>query len=216
MVIKIENCSKKFGGNYVLNDINLTFESGHIYGIVGLNGSGKTMLLRMISGLISPTSGKVFIDEKQLHKDMSFPPDMGIIIEKPEMLNHLSGLENLKLLSEIRGVISQDKIIDYMKMFSLDPQDKKPMKKYSLGMKQKIGIIQATMEDPQLLVLDEPFNALDEATVNMVRSLLLKYKEEGKLIIITSHHREDIEALCDEIVHLENGQIVKKAKVDTA
>ena len=209
MVIKMENCAKKLGGNYVLSDIDLTFESGHIYGIVGLNGSGKTMLLRMLAGLIKPTSGKVWIDGKQLHKDMSFPENMGIIIEKPEMLNHLSGLENLKLLSEIKGIISQDKIISYMEMFGLDPQDKKPMKKYSLGMKQKIGIIQAIMEDPQLLVLDEPFNALDETTVNMVRDILLKYKEEGKLIIITSHHRDDIEALCDEIVHIKDGKIVK-------
>ena len=209
MVIKIESCIKKFGGICVLDDINLMLSSGHIYGIVGLNGSGKTMLLRMIAGLIKPTSGKVCIDGKQLHKDISFPSDMGIIIEKPEMLNHLTGLENLKFLSEINGIVSQDKIISYMEMFGLDPKDKKPMKKYSLGMKQKIGIIQAIMENQQLLVLDEPFNALDEKTVKLVHELLLKYREEGRLIIITSHYRIDIESLCDEIIRLEEGKIIK-------
>lgn len=209
MVIKLENCTKKLGGTYVLNDISLTFSSGNIYGIVGLNGSGKTMLLRTIAGLLKPTSGKVYIDGKQMHKDISFPPDMGIIIEKPEMLNHMTGLENLKLLSEIKGIVSQDKIISYMEMFGLDPKDKKPMKKYSLGMKQKVGIIQSIMEDQQLLILDEPFNALDEKTVKLVHEMLLKYREEGRLIIITSHHRTDIDALCDEIVHLEEGEIVE-------
>lgn len=210
MEIKIENCTKKILAAKVLSEINLTFSGGHIYGIVGMNASGKTMLLRTIAGLIRPTKGKVYVDGKELHKELSFPPDMGVIIEKPELLNHLSGLENLKLLAEIKGIVSEEKMKEYLEMFGLDPNDKRPMKKYSLGMKQKIGIIQAIMENQQLLVLDEPFNALDETTVNFFRDMLLKYKEEGRLIIITSHHREDIEVLCDEIVHMEDGKIIKR------
>ena len=175
---------------------------------MGKNGSGKTMLLRSIAGLIKPTHGTVYVDGQVLYKDISFPPEMGIIIEKPELLEQLSGLENLKFLAEIKNIVSEEQIIEFMKMFSLDPYSKKPLKKYSLGMKQKVGIIQAIMENQKLLILDEPFNALDESTVTILRDLFKEYKNEDKLLIITSHHADDINFLCDEIITLQEG-IVK-------
>ena len=209
MYIEVKNVTKTIKGNTVLSNINLEFHSGKIYGIVGKNGSGKTMLLRILAGLIRPTEGTVHVDGQELHKDISFPPDMGIIIEKPELLEQLTGLENLKLLAEIKGIISEEQIVDFMNMFSLEPYSKKTLKKYSLGMKQKVGIIQAIMENQKLLILDEPFNALDEATVIMLRELFLKYKQEGRLLVITSHHREDIDVLCDEIFVMQDGKVKK-------
>ena len=208
MIIKIEDLSKSIKGVNVLEHINLELSSGSIYGVVGQNGSGKTMLLRAIAGLIQPTSGRVYIDDKQLHKELSFPPEMGILIEKPELLNHLTGMENLMLLAGIRNVVSKNQIGDYMKSFDLDPASKKTVKKYSLGMKQKLGIIQAIMEAPELMILDEPFNALDEATVQMLYKMFKEYKEAGKLLILTSHHKDDIEMLCDKIIKLEEGKII--------
>lgn len=207
MIIRIEDLSKSIKGVNVLEHINLELSSGSIYGVVGQNGSGKTMLLRAIAGLIQPTSGKVYIDGKQLHKELSFPPEMGILIEKPELLNHLTGMENLMLLAGIRNVVSKNQIRDYMKRFDLDPASKKTVKKYSLGMKQKLGIIQAIMEAPELMILDEPFNALDEATVQMLYKMFKEYKEAGKLVILTSHHKDDIEMLCDKIVKLQEGKV---------
>ena len=209
MEIKIENLSKEFKENLVLDNINLAFRSGKIYGVVGNNGSGKTMLLRAVAGLILPTTGEIMIDNKLLHRDISFPERMGVLIEKPELLNYLTGFENLKFLASVKELISEEDIKEYMRKFSLDPLSKKIVKKYSLGMKQKLGIIQAIMEDQELLVLDEPFNALDENTVKNLRTLLLEYKEMGKLIIITSHHEEDIDLLCDEIIYLTDGRVKK-------
>jgi len=205
--IELRNVTKCIKGNMVLREVKCKLEGGRIYGLVGRNGSGKTMLLRMMAGLILPTQGQVIVDGEPLHKTISFPKDMGILIEKPEMMIDLSGLENLKLLAEIRGVIEETTIREYMQLFSLDPDSRQPVKKYSLGMKQKIGIIQALMEGPSLLLLDEPFNALDEHSVELLRKLLLKCKKEGKLVVITSHHREDIEAICDSILPMEEGRI---------
>lgn len=210
MRIKVESLSKEIKGNMILQNINLEFISGKIYGVIGTNGSGKTMLLRSIAGLIRPTEGSIFIDDKLLHKDISFPPNMGLLIEKPELLNYLTGFENLKYLAEIKQVISEKKIEEYMRKFSLDPKSKKTIKKYSLGMKQKIGIIQAIMEEQEILILDEPFNALDEKSVHMLRELFMEFRKQGKLIIITSHHAEDIDLLCDEIIHIEDGHVVQK------
>lgn len=207
MHIELKEVSKSIKGINVLEDINMELYSGNIYGIVGTNGSGKTMLLRMIAGLIVQDQGVISVDRQKLHEDISFPPNMGIVIEKPELLNHLSGLENLKLLAEINGTVSTEQIGEFMKLFSLDPESKMPIRKYSLGMKQKLGIIQAIMENQQLLVLDEPFNALDEDTVTRLKDLFLKYREEGRLIILTSHHAEDIKYLCDEVIYLKNGQV---------
>lgn len=165
------------------------------------------MLLRAISGLIRPTEGYIEIDKKLLGKDISFPPEAGIIIEKPEFLGYMSGLENLKFLSDIRGQIDDKVIIDYMTLFDLDPTLKKPVRKYSLGMKQKLGIIQAIMENPQILILDEPFNALDENSVITFREFLRNFKNEGKLVIITSHNNEDIKELCNMVYKMDSGNL---------
>ena len=161
MKIEVKDYSKVLRNIPILNSINLTLTSGCIYGLVGKNGCGKTMLLRAIAGLIIPTSGEVLVDGKCLHKDISFPPDMGILIENPLFLEYLTGLDNLKMLAEIRGIATVESIKDYMQQLGLDPSLKPPVRKYSLGMKQKLGIIQAIMENPELLILDEPFNALD-------------------------------------------------------
>lgn len=207
MQIQVCNLSKTIRGSAVLNDISLQFESGNIYGIIGQNGSGKTMLLRAISGLIVPSSGKVMVDGKVLNKDICFPPDIGILIEHPEFLGHLSGFDNLKLLAEIKNITTEEEIKQYMKWFGLDPDFKKPVRKYSQGMKQKLGIIQAIMEKQQILILDESFNALDENTVDKFRQLLLEYKKEGRLVILTSHNKEDISSLCDFTYQIREGSI---------
>lgn len=215
MKIKVDALTKKIKGTTVLDNISYEFTSGNIYGIVGKNGSGKTMLLRELAGLIHPTEGTVKVDGRQLHHDISFPPNLGLIIEKPEFINYLTGFENLKLLAEIKHIASDETIRDFMKMFSLDPASKQSMKKYSLGMKQKIGIIQAVMENPDLLILDEPFNALDEDSVELLRELLRQYQKAGKLIIITSHHKEDIDSICNHILMLQEGKLVQALENST-
>ena len=170
------------------------------------------MLLRTLAGLIRPTEGRVLVDGKTLGEDLSFPENMGILIEKPNFLGYLNGFDNLKILSEIRGILSDADIRRYMQQFSLDPNSRQIVKKYSLGMKQKLGIIQAIMESPELLILDEPFNALDEESVNLVRTLLLQYREKGTLILLTSHHKEDITAVCDETMLLQEGRQVTRSE----
>lgn len=211
MKITLQAVTKEIHGVSVLNNANCEFLSGNIYGVVGPNGSGKTMLLRVISGLIRPTHGNVFVDGQTLHKDISFPPNAGIIIEKPELLPYFTGYENLKYLAEIRRLVSNDQIQKFMKMFALDPNSKQPVKKYSLGMKQKLGVIQAIMENPDVLILDEPFNALDESTVAMLHNLFLEYKLKGKLIILTSHHYDDISAICNQVLTIQDGTIQKNS-----
>lgn len=208
MQIEICDLSKTIRGIRILKNVSLKFQSGNIYGIVGSNGSGKTMLLRAITGLLVPSSGKIIVDGQTLNKNISFPPEMGILIEHPEFLDYLSGLQNLKLLAEIKGITSEEEIKYYMQWFGLDPNSKKIVRKYSQGMKQKLGIIQAIMEKQQLLILDEPFNALDENTVNKFRKLLLEYKKQGRLIILTSHNKEDIVSLCDFTYQIQDGAII--------
>lgn len=207
MNIKVKNVSKRIRGITILSDVSMNMSSGKIYGVVGQNGCGKSMLLRTIAGLIVPTEGVVEVDDKVLHKDISFPEKMGILIEVPSFLDYLSGFENLKLLATIQNIISVEEIKEYMKMFGLNPDEKKPVRKYSLGMKQKLGIIQAIMENPDLLILDEPFNALDEDSVSTLQKLVLSYKAKGKIVVVTSHHKEEINAVCDCIYQMKNGQI---------
>lgn len=210
MKINIDNISKSFDKGLVLNNINLYFESGKVYGLKGRNGSGKTMLLRAISGLILPDKGTIKIDDKILGDDLSFPPSVGVLIENPGYIPELSGKENLKNIADIKGVISDKEINEMMKYFDLEPESKKPVKKYSLGMKQKLGLCMAFMEDPELILLDEPMNALDEKAVNDLKDLILKKEKEGKLIIIASHDLEDLEELTDEIIEMQNGEVVNK------
>ncbi|WP_055077977.1 ABC transporter ATP-binding protein [Lagierella massiliensis] len=210
MKINIDNISKSFDKGLVLNNINLYFESGKVYGLKGRNGSGKTMLLRAISGLILPDKGTIKIDDKILGDDLSFPPSVGVLIENPGYIPELSGKENLKNIADIKSVVSDKEINEIMKYFDLEPESKKPVKKYSLGMKQKLGLCMAFMEDPELILLDEPMNALDEKAVNDLKDLILKKEKEGKLIIIASHDLEDLEELTDEIIEMQNGEVVNK------
>jgi len=208
--IIIENLSKTIKNNKILDNVNLTFESGHVYGLVGRNGSGKTMLLRAICGLIFPDSGKVIIDGKQLHKDISFPESCGIIIENTDLLPNFSAFDNLKMLSEIKKTANDNMIKSAIKSVGLDPDSKKKVKTFSLGMKQRLSIAQALFEDPDILLLDEPTNALDEDGVNYVRRILLEQKKKNKLIIIASHNKEDISLLSDTVISVSNGRFQRK------
>lgn len=207
MKIEVDHFTKTIGKTNVLENINVSLESGNIYGVVGRNGSGKTMFLRALAGLILPTGGEVRVDGKVLGKDISFPERLGILLEKPNFLPHLTGRENLKLLAKIRKIAGDEQIQSFMTLFGLNWKSDKKFKKYSLGMKQKLGIIQAVMEDPEIVILDEPFNALDEESVETLREMLKKLKDEKKLIVMTSHHKEDIEQLCDQTFLMSEGKL---------
>ncbi len=208
MKITVNNYTKTIKKKTVLNKVNYTFYSGKIYGLYGKNGCGKTMLLRAICGLILPTEGEILIDDKIIGKDMEFPESVGIIIENMEMLSEYNAFYNLKLLSKIKKIATDSDIRDSLELVGLDPNDKKKVKAFSLGMKQKLNIAQAIMEKPKLLLLDEPTNALDTESVNSLRELLLKLKDKGTLIIIASHNKDDINVLCDEIVHISSGEVI--------
>ncbi|TDT58384.1 ABC transporter ATP-binding protein [Fonticella tunisiensis] len=205
-MIIVESLTKKFGSNTILENINLKLEKGKIYGFVGQNGSGKSVLFKMIAGFMSPTQGKIKVNNMQIGKDRDFPESCGIIIESPGFINNLSGFKNLKVLADINGIITDNKIKEYMKFFGLNPDDKKKVKDYSLGMKQKLGLIQALMEDQEILILDEPMNSLDEETVVKVRKLLKEIKHK-KIILLSSHNKEDIEELCDVIYQVKDRTI---------
>lgn len=208
MKIEVINFTKTIDKIKVLENVNVLLESGNIYGLVGKNGSGKTMFLRMIAGLILPTIGEVIVNERVLGKDISFPDDLGILLEKPSFLPHLTGYENLQMLAKIRNVTCNEEIQSFMNLFDLDWKSKKKFKEYSLGMKQKLGIIQAIMENQQIIILDEPFNALDESSVETLRQVLEKLKAEHKLIVMTSHNKEDIQLLCDHTFTISDGKVI--------
>lgn len=207
MNIQIEHVSKTVNKTEVLKDISLCLSSGRIYGLKGKNGAGKTMLLRLICGLIVPTSGKVLIDDMQLHKDMSFPKNVGILIENPGFLRDHTGYKNLEILASIKGVAQKQTITELMDYFDLDSSSKKKVRAYSLGMKQKLGIIAALMEDPNLILLDEPLNALDDLSSEKLKQVLIERKQAGALIIVASHDIEVLESLADEIIEIKNGSI---------
>ncbi len=209
MKIEVKEYTKKIKDKTILSNINLNFESGRIYGLHGRNGSGKTMLLRAISGLILPTSGSVFIDNKQIGKDIEFPENIGIIIENMKMHDEYTAFDNLKILAKINHKADDSDICKALEVVGLNPNDKKKIRAFSLGMKQKVNIAQAIMENPKLLLLDEPTNALDEESVNRVRNLLLDMRDNGTLIIIASHNREDLDMLCNEVIEIHEGQIKK-------
>ena len=213
-MISIENLNKQFKNQLVLNNINVKFSNGHIYGIIGRNGSGKTVLLKCICGFLKPTTGVISVNHKIVGKDIDFPENLGFIIETPGFLLNYSGYKNLKYLASIRKKIDSNEIKESMSLVGLDSADKKHVGKYSLGMRQRLGIAQAIMEKPDILVLDEPMNALDKNGVEEMRRLFLKMKSEGKLILLTSHNRVDIEILCDEVYEMEEG-ILNKLKENT-
>ena len=189
----------------LLSNISVQFERGKIYGIIGRNGSGKTLLFKCICGYIKPTSGLVTVNGKIIGKDVDFPDNTGMIIETPGFVAKDSGYVNLKHLADIRKRIGKEQIYESMRFAGLDPENKKPVKKYSLGMRQRLGLAQAVMEDPSLLVLDEPMNGLDKEGVEDMRKYLLRLKEEGKTILLASHNSEDIEKLCDKVYEMDKG-----------
>jgi ABC-2 type transport system ATP-binding protein len=206
-VVRLEDYCKSFKSAEVLKNINLTLESGKVIGLKGKNGSGKTMLMRAISGLILPTSGKVYINDKELGRQISFPPSIGILIENPSFISNYTGFKNLKILASIQNRISDDEIRDAIRNVGLDPDDKRTFKKYSLGMKQRLGIAAAIMERPDIVILDEPINALDEAGAGLIKGLLDELKANGSLIIIACHDTEELNYLSDEIYEIYDGEI---------
>lgn len=212
MKIKMENVTKTFGDTIILDNINLTFTSGTIYGLVGVNGSGKTVLLKLLCAFYEPTSGEIFFDDKNIIKEGEFPPSTRALIEKPNFLPDLSGMDNLRLLASIQSTIGDDEIYDALKKVGLLEEREKLYHKYSLGMKQKLGIAQVLMEDPQVMILDEPFNGLDTQSAKNIRALLLEEKKKGKIIILATHIEEDIKQLCDEVYRVENKKIQKLSK----
>lgn len=211
--IKIEGLSKSIKGALILDKVSITLTSGKIYGLRGKNGSGKTMLMRAIAGLLIPDSGSVIINGKTLHKDISFPESIGILIENPSFLPQYTGFKNLKLLAGLTGNISDDEIRTALDRVGLDPEDKRTYRKYSLGMKQKLGIANAIMGEPDIIILDEPINALDEESVKKIKKVLLEIRDKDKLIIIACHDREELEYLSDIIYEIKDGSIVDRKEL---
>jgi len=211
MKLEIKNLSKKFKDVYVLKDINLTFESGKIYGFTGRNGSGKSVLLKIICGFYTPTSGEVLLDNYNYILNNDFPKSTRCLIEKPNFMPDLTGYENLKLLASIENKIGDKEIMDTIEKLNLKEEINKKYSKYSLGTKQKLGIAQVLMEDPKLIVLDEPLNGIENETAKEVRKILNEEKKKDKIIIVASHIKEDIDTLADVVYNIDNG-IVEKIK----
>ncbi|AOH57283.1 multidrug ABC transporter ATP-binding protein [Peribacillus muralis] len=206
-MIEVHDLSKKLKKNNVLQSISYTFEKGRIYGLVGKNGSGKTMLLRALAGLIIPTDGSVTIDGKILHKDISFPPSIGIIIENLELLPQFDAETNLKILAAIKKTASLKDIQHAIKRLELDQFGTLKVRKYSLGMKQRLNIAQAIFEKPDIILLDEPTNAIDEKGVERVLDILQEERERGATIIIATHNKDDVFPICDEVIEISNGRL---------
>ena len=205
--VVLDHLCKSIKKKEVLRDISYSFEEGKIYGLYGRNGSGKTMLLRAVCGLIFPTSGTIDIDGKRLHQEISVPPSVGVIIENTELLPQYDALTNLKILAKIKKIVSEEEIKETIRMVGLDPESRQKVKAYSLGMRQKLAIAQAIFEKPELLLLDEPTNALDENSVINIRELFLKLREKGTTIIIASHNKEDLSVLADETLYINQGKL---------
>lgn len=201
--IIVEHVYKSFGKEKVLEDVNLTIEKGKIFGVVGNNGSGKTVLMKCICGFLQADSGKITVNGKVIGKDCDFPESLGMIIETPGFLPNISGYKNLKILAGLKAAIGKKEILDSLERVGLDPHMKKHVAKYSLGMRQRLGIAQAIMEDPDVLILDEPFNGLDKNGVKHMRELLKELKNQGKSILLASHNAQDIEELCDDVHEME-------------
>lgn len=204
-VIEVKNVTKKWGNNTVLNSVSLTAEHSEIIGIIGHNGSGKTVLMKCICGFITADSGEITVSGKRIGKDIDIPKNIGLIIETPGFLPNFSGFSNLWQLAKIRSKIGKDDVREVMEKVGLNPHDKKHVGKYSLGMRQRLGIAQAIMENPDILILDEPMNGLDKNGVNDMRELLLRLKSDGKTMIIASHNSVDIDVLCDKVFEIEKG-----------
>lgn len=212
MIIEIKEVSKSFRGVEVLKDVTMTLESGHVYGFIGHNGSGKTVLLKLICAFLEPTTGEILFNGKNIIKNNEYPPSTRALIERPTFISELSGKENLELLAKIQKKIGNKEIEEALRKVGLEKEKDKLYYKYSLGMKQKLGIAQVLMEDSQILILDEPFNGLDEESTKKIREILLEEKKKGKLIILATHFKEDIELLCDELYKFDDGVVTKEKK----
>ncbi|HCC01998.1 MAG TPA: multidrug ABC transporter ATP-binding protein [Ruminococcaceae bacterium] len=213
--IQVNHVNKQFKEIKVLKDINVSFEKGKIHGLIGRNGSGKTVLMKCICGFMEPTSGSITVDGKQVGKDVDIPQNLGAIIEAPGFLPGYSGFRNLKFLADIQKKADSAQIEEMMERVGLDPKSKKHVSKYSLGMRQRLGIAQAIMEDPDILILDEPMNGLDNHGVEDIRKLLFDLKEEGRTILIASHSAEDIAVLCDTVHEMDAGVLSQVQKEDS-
>lgn len=206
--IEVQNVVKRFRDQVVLKNVSISFEKGQIHGIVGRNGSGKTVLFKCICGLMHPEEGVILVNGKRVGRDVDMPEDIGAIIEAPGFLPNYSGYKNLRFLANIRRKIGKEEILNVLKTVGLDPESHKHVGKYSLGMRQRLGIAQAIMEDPEILILDEPMNGLDNAGVQDIRALLLELKAQGKTILLASHNHEDIAALCDTVHEMDGGVLL--------
>lgn len=205
--IEIEHVTKKFKEDTVLHDINISMEQGRVYGFSGNNGSGKTVLMKCICGFLPVTEGTIRVNGKAIGREIDFPENVGVIIETPGFLTNLSGMRNLEILAALRGKIGRKEIAYAIRKAGLEPSLRKSVSKYSLGMRQRLGIAQAIMEDPEFLILDEPFNGLDKHGVADIRKLLLELKGQGKTIILASHNSEDIRILCDKVYEMDGGRM---------
>ncbi len=205
IAIKVENVSKDFAQERVLRSVTREFESGLIHGIVGNNGSGKTVLMKCICGFLVPTEGKITVNGQIVGKDVDFPGNMGLIIETPGFLPNVSGVKNLEILASLNKKIGLSESAEAIRTVGLDPKLNKPVGKYSLGMRQRLGIAQAIMEDPKLLILDEPLNGLDKHGVAEMRALIKSLKAKGKTILLASHNQADIDELCDTVCEMDAG-----------
>ncbi len=205
--IQIVNYTKEIKGRIVLDSVSLTFHPGRIYGLKGVNGSGKTMLLRAVCGLIYPTQGYVEIDGERLGKDISFPRSISALIESPAFLDNFTGYKNLEMIASLKEVATKEDIENALMEVGLDPHDTRTYRKYSLGMKQKLGLACCFMENPDIILLDEPFNALDEESVEKVKKIIFKHKERGALIVLACHDGESLSSLSDEIIPVVEGRV---------
>lgn len=206
--IIIKNVSKRYNKQLVLDNINMELTSGHIYGFAGINGSGKTVLMKCICGLTMPTSGSIYVDGKQIGKDIDFPESIGALIETPGFIEYYNAMDNMRSLASIKKITTEEQIIVLLENVGLNPNEKKKVKKYSLGMRQKLGIAMAILDDPNIIILDEPFNALDKKSVSNVKDIILGLKADNKLVILSSHDGVLLEEVTDKIYEIEEGKIV--------
>lgn len=211
MEIEVKNVSKKFDDNIIIDDVSLKFTEGKIYGFCGRNGTGKSVFLKLLCGFYYPTSGEVLIDGVNYNNSISFPPSLRALIEKPSFFPDLTGIDNLKMLADIQGLISEKEINEAIETVNLVEEKNKKYHKYSLGMKQKLGIAQVIMENPKIMILDEPFNGVEEETVKKLIKYFKSIKKD-KIIIISSHIKEDLVNISDEIYHFDNGKITHEEK----
>lgn len=209
-MIQLQNVTKRIKENTVLDNVSYTFKSGFVYGLYGQNGSGKTMLLRAISGLINLDSGSIFIDGEKLHDKIEFPPETGIVIENMELLPECSAKRNLQMLAKIKNIADEKDIIFSLERVGLDPDSDKKVKKFSLGMKQRLNIAQEIFENQKIILLDEPTNALDEDAVQLIYKIIREEKSRGATIIVATHHKEDLKEVCDVILKIAEGKIVEE------